>query len=105
MIFLRITLAFLILLLLPDIYIYKVYIRKLKNRISKYLHWAPSFILLLLLLGFFFQHERWQQAFGIYLIVTLCIAIPKAIFTLSHLVLSGIRKRSVCLVSTCLHQE
>ena len=93
MIFLRIALAFLILLLLPDIYIYKVYIRKLRNKVSKYLHWMPSIIILLLLLGFFFQHERWQQAFGIYLIVTLCIAIPKVIFTLSHLILSGIRKR------------
>ena len=92
MIFLRITFAFLVLLLLPDIYIYKVYIRKLKSRIPKYLHWMPSIILLLLLLGFFFQHDRWQQAFGIYLIVALCIAIPKTIFTLVHLILSGIRK-------------
>ena len=51
MILLRVTIAFLLLLLLPDWYIHRVYLKGLANW-QKRLYWAPS-LLLLALLGIF----------------------------------------------------
>ena len=74
MILLRVTIAFLLLLLLPDWYIHRVYLKGLANW-QKRLYWAPSLLLLALLGIFISAQETFHDYFGIYLIVVLCIAV------------------------------
>lgn len=91
MILFRVTLAFLLLLLLPDWYIYKVYVQPTGRRMARRLHWLPSAVLLAVLAGFLLLHERLNHEFGYYLIVMLCISVPKVVFTLTDLLLKGVR--------------
>ena len=80
MILLRVSLFFIVLLLLPDWYIYKAYIRHQSNKLWKQLFGIPSASLLLVLLIFIlFKDSIQQHHFGTYLIITLCIAVPKAV--------------------------
>lgn len=97
MILLRVTLAFLILILIPDWYIHNVYLKGLEKW-KKYLYWVPSSLLLILLGIFIAAHEALHDYFGIYLIIVLCIAIPKTFFMLFSLVLRGIRKLFRCKI-------
>ena len=77
MILLRITLFFLILLLLPDWYIYKFYIKHSTKKWKRRIWWVPSIGLLLALLVFIFFRHSLQHAFSMYLIIALCIAYPR----------------------------
>lgn len=97
MLFLRVILFFLVLLLLPDWYIYKVYIRGRCNRMCRRLYWLPTIVLLLALVIFIIWHDTDLNLFGKYLIVTLCIAIPKLIFTLVSLLLRVVNR--VCRIA------
>lgn len=91
MILLRVSLFFIVLLLLPDWYIYKAYIRHQSNKLWKQLFGIPSASLLLVLLIFIlFKDSIQQHHFGTYLIITLCIAVPKAVFALFSLLTRGI---------------
>ena len=91
MILLRVSLFFIVLLLLPDWYIYKAYIRHQSNKLWKQLFGIPSASLLLVLLIFIlFKDSIQQHHFGTYLIITLCIAVPKAVFALFSLLVRGI---------------
>jgi len=91
MILLRVSLFFIVLLLLPDWYIYKAYIRHQSNKLWKQLFGIPSASLLLVLLIFIlFKDSIQQHHFGTYLIITLCIAVPKAVFALFSLLMRGI---------------
>lgn len=88
MILLRVSLFFIVLLLLPDWYIYKAYIRHQSNKLWKQLFGIPSASLLLVLLIFIlFKDSIQQHHFGTYLIITLCIAVPKAVFALFSLLM------------------
>ena len=87
MILLRVSLLFLILLLLPDWYIYKVYVRYWRCGWLKRLYMLPAVVLLLGLIVFVAANEMLRDWFGIYLIVTLCVVVPKAVFVLSSLLL------------------
>ena len=87
MILLRITLFFLILLLLPDWYIYRFYIKHSIRKWKRWLWWTPSIGLLLSLLVFAFFRHSLQHAFSIYLIVTLCVAVPKMVFMVCDTIL------------------
>ena len=82
MILLRVSLFFIVLLLLPDWYIYKVYIKYIQHKWQKRLYWLPTVLLLMVLLVFIVAHDSLHDAFGIYLIVTLCVAVPKLVFVL-----------------------
>ena len=91
MILLRVSLFFIVLLLLPDWYIYKAYIRHQSNKLWKQLFGIPSASLLLVLLIFIlFKDSIQQHHFGTYLIITLCIAVPKAVYALFSLLVRGI---------------
>ena len=87
MILLRVSLLLLILLLLPEWYIYKVYVRRWRNGWLRRLYMLPGLILLLGLLVFIVANEMLRDGFGIYLIVTLCVVVPKAVFVLFSLLL------------------
>ena len=94
MILLRVAIFFLLMLLLADWYIHRVYIRYKKNKLYSRLLWWPTIGLLLLLVIFIALHDSLHDYFGIYLIVTLCFCIPKLTFVLFSLILRGINKIS-----------
>ena len=94
MILLRVAIFFLLMLLLPDWYIHRVYIRCKKNKLYSRLLWWPTIGLLLLLAIFIALHDSLHDYFGIYLIVTLCFCIPKLTFVLFSLILRGINNIS-----------
>ena len=86
MVLLRVALAFLLLLLLPDLYIYRLYVAACRSRL-KYLYWLPSLVLLLGLGGFLLAAESGHTAFGTYLVALLCITVPKVLFVVSDVLL------------------
>lgn len=92
MILLRVSLFFIVLLLLPDWYIYKVYIKYIQHKWQKRLYWLPTVLLLMVLLVFIVAHDSLHDAFGIYLIVTLCAAVPKLVFVLCDILMKVLRK-------------
>ena len=92
MILLRVSLFFIVLLLLPDWYIYKVYIKYIQHKWRKRLYWLPTVLLLMVLLVFIVAHDSLHDAFGIYLIVTLCVAVPKLVFVLCDILMKVLRK-------------
>ena len=92
MILLRVTIFFLLMLLLPDWYIYRIYIRYKNNKLYRRLLWWPTIGLLVLLVLFIALHDSLHDYFGIYLIITLCFCIPKLTFVLFSLLLRGINK-------------
>ncbi|MDD6890606.1 MAG: metallophosphoesterase, partial [Bacteroidales bacterium] len=86
MVLLRVALAFLLLLLLPDLYIYRLYVAACRSRL-KYLYWLPSLVLLLGLGGFLLAAESGHTAFGTYLVALLCVTVPKVLFVVSDVLL------------------
>lgn len=98
MILLRISLFFLILLLLPDWYIYRFYIRHSMKRWKKIFWWAPSVCLLLALVFFVLFRHSLQHAFSIYLIVALCIAVPKMVFMVCAVIIYLCKKLARCFI-------
>lgn len=100
MILLRITLFFLILLLLPDWYIYKFYIKQSTKKWKRRIWWVPSIGLLLALLVFIFFRHSLQHAFSLYLIIALCIAVPKMVFMVCDTILYLCKKAAQCLFRT-----
>lgn len=92
MVLLRVTLAFLVLILLPDWYIYKVYVSSDRRKWFRRVYWIPAVLLLLALLVFVSVHVHLSDYFGIYLILALGITIPKAVFVLSSLFLRGVNR-------------
>lgn len=98
MILLRVSLLFLALFLLPDWYIYKTYLSKGVSKKWKQRFWWPTFLLLFLLVVFLIGHDKLHEYFGIYLIVALCVTIPKAIFSLTSILLRLIGKLIRCRI-------
>ena len=92
MILLRVAIFFLLMLLLPDWYIHRIYIRCKKSKLYSRLLWWPTIGLLMLLAIFIALHDSLHDYFGIFLIVTLCFCIPKLTFVLFSLALRGINK-------------
>ena len=92
MILLRVAIFFLLMLLLPDWYIHRIYIRCKKSKLYNRLLWWPTIGLLLMLALFIALHDSLHDYFGIFLIVTLCFCIPKLTFVLFSLALRGINK-------------
>lgn len=92
MILLRVAIFFLLMLLLPDWYIHRIYIRCKKSKLYSRLLWWPTIGLLLMLAIFIALHDSLHDYFGIYLIVTLCFCIPKLTFVVFSLVLRAINK-------------
>lgn len=88
---LRMLLPFILLLVLPDLYIYKVYIRhRAKTKAQKWLYWAPTILLSLLLLLLFLGHLQHVSAFKYFFVVFLCFVAPKMLFTIFSLIGKGL---------------
>lgn len=99
----RITLILLLALLLPDVYIYLVYIvKRTRSILWRSAYWLPSAILVLLYLYFIYMTgdnalSRHPQSIGRLAIVVMLFAVPKILFMLSSLL--GILCRGI---SRCL---
>ena len=87
---LELCLFFLVLMGLPDWYIYRTYVKCWKSRWMRYIHWLPSLLLLggmaYTFLGFA-PNSGALHRLGVYLIFFLCLVVPKALFTLTDLLL------------------
>ena len=91
LVLIRTCILFTLLFLLPDGYIYKVYVAPLKSRAAKRWLWWPTLGLLGILYAFVASREVYQAYFGTYLIIALAVTIPKIIFILFDLLLKGIK--------------
>ena len=79
-------LFFTLLMGLPDWYIFRRYIRHLKNQWIRILYWFPSLLLLLSMIILFAAYEPSPETMnylGIFLVIFLCINVPKVFFILS----------------------
>lgn len=68
---------------LTDDYIYRRYVKRLKKSYTKWLYWLPTllmFMAMIVILGGFEPNQQAMHRFCSFLIVFLCIYIPKAIF-------------------------
>ena len=77
-------LFFIVLMALPDWYIYRHYIRHWKNKWMRLSYWIPS-VSLLIAMGYIFggfAPESSLSALGVFLVVFLCINVPKALFSI-----------------------
>ena len=77
-------LFFIALMALPDWYIYRHYIRHWKNKWMRLSYWIPS-VSLLAAMGYIFggfAPESSLGALGVFLVVFLCINVPKALFSI-----------------------
>lgn len=84
----RVYLFLILLLVLPDLYIDRNYLRHAKRQWLRWLYWMPTLILglsaTLLLLGDNFTQWR-TQATALFFIAYLTLTIPKCLFTLCSL--------------------
>ncbi len=93
---LQLFLFFLLLMGLPDWYIYRNYIRRCSSSWLRRLYWLPTIGLLMGMAWIFFAFEPRPQAMNrmsIFLIIFLCINVPKAIFTLLSLLFRFIARK------------
>ena len=77
-------LFFIVLMALPDWYIYRHYIRHWKNKWMRLSYWMPS-VSLLIAMGYIFggfAPESSLSALGVFLVGFLCINVPKALFSI-----------------------
>lgn len=85
MMLIKLFLFFLVLLVLPDLYIYKAYIRRVSQRWIRWAYWLPSAFLLLGMILIFSIYEprpESMQRLSNFLIIFLCFAVPKALFVI-----------------------
>lgn len=105
----RITLILLLALLLPDLYIYLVYIvRRTKNFAWRAAFWLPSAVLVVLYLYLIYLTgdnalAHHPQAIGRLAITVMALAVPKILFMLCSLLGILCRGLSRCLSAALLH--
>lgn len=105
----RITLILLLALLLPDLYIYLVYIvRRTKNFAWRAAYWLPSTVLVLLYLYLIYLTgdnalAHHPQAIGRLAIAVMALAVPKILFMLCSLLGILCRGLGRCLSYALLH--
>lgn len=78
-------LFFIVLMGLPDWYIYRRYVSRWKQVWMRHLYWLPSTLLLIgmfITFGTYEPHPEAMNRLSLLLIVFLCINVPKAIFAL-----------------------
>ena len=90
---LELFLCFTVLMALPDWYIYRTYILRLKKQVWRRLYWIPSILIFIGMLIAFIGYEPRPEAMNrlsLLLIVFLCVNVPKALFALSALTFRGL---------------
>ena len=78
MMLIKLFLFFLVLLILPDMYIYKAYIRRVSQKWTHWAYWLPSLFLLLGMTLVFSIHEPRpdsMQRLSNFLLIFLCIIL------------------------------
>lgn len=95
MVLLRTFIAAVLLLLLPDIYIYRTYLSG-RSRRCRWGYWVPSATLLAGLAAYMAGPDTWRATFGTYLVAVFCIAIPKVLFLLADLPLRLVCRWGLC---------
>ena len=89
-------LFFTVLMALPDWYIYRTYILRLKEKVWHRLYWLPSLLLFIGMAVIFLSYEPRPEAMNrlsTFLIVFLCVNVPKAIFSIATLLFKGIARK------------
>ena len=89
-------LFFTVLMALPDWYIYRNYILRLKEKVWHHLYWLPSLLLFIGMTVVFLSYEPRPEAMNrlsTFLIVFLCVNVPKAIFSIATLLFKGIARK------------
>lgn len=89
MVLIRVIVFFLLMLVIPDWYIYK---RCLDGYKYRKIFLIPSALLIIGMAVFVALHDSLHDYFGIFLIVMLCVCIPKLVFTIFHLILRFLAK-------------
>lgn len=85
---LELFLFFVVLMALPDWYIYRRYVSQWKQAWLRGFYWFPSTLLLMAMILIFASFEPRPESMhrlGIFLITFLCVNVPKAIFSLTTL--------------------
>lgn len=80
-------LFFVVLMALPDWYIYRQYVNRWRQKWLRWLYWLPSITLLIGMIIVFGRFEPRPEAMnrlGIFLITFLCINVPKALFAITR---------------------
>ncbi len=93
---LQLFLFYLLLMGLPDWYIYRTYVRKWKSRLARSLYWLPSLLLLIgmvLIFSHFEPRPRAMNTFSLFMIVFLCVCVPKAVFTILAILFRSIASK------------
>ena len=87
----RITLILILFLLLPDMYIYLVYIvKKTRSVIRRSIYWLPTVVLVALYLYYIYMAgenalSRHPQSIGRLAVAVMLFAVPKTVFMLCSL--------------------
>lgn len=80
-------LFFVVLMALPDWYIYRQYVNRWRQKWLRWLYWLPSITLLIGMIIVFGRFEPLPEAMnrlGIFLITFLCINVPKTLFAITR---------------------
>ena len=92
----ELCLFFILLMGLPDWYIYRQYIRQWKRPFPRFIYWVPSVLLLigmLVIFGSFTPHSNSMKYLSLFLITFLCINVPKVVFTLLAFLLKKVTRK------------
>ena len=92
----ELCLFFIVLMGLPDWYIYRQYIRQWKRPLLRLIYWVPSILLLigmLIIFGSFTPHSDSMKYLSIFLITFLCVNVPKVVFTLMAFLLKKVTRK------------
>ena len=92
----ELCLFFILLMGLPDWYIYRQYIRQWKRPFLRLIYWVPSVLLLigmLIIFGSFTPHSDSMKYLSIFLITFLCVNVPKVVFTLMAFLLKKVNRK------------
>lgn len=90
MMLIKLFIFFLLLLVLPDWYIYRAYIRRVSQKWIRWAYWIPTLFLLTGMAVIFSIHEPMPDSMyrlSNFLLIFLCFAVPKAIFVIVILIM------------------
>ena len=90
---LELFLFFIVLMGLPDWYIFRTYISQWKKKGIRILYWLPSILILIGMIDTFGSFEPkppMMQRMGSFLILFLCVNVPKAVFCLLSIIIRSV---------------
>ena len=79
---LRMLVPFLVMLIVPDVYIYGIYIRHSRSKLLKICWWLPTIVIGGIITAAFLLNVQHQAFMNPYFILMLCFSCPKIMFML-----------------------